>query len=111
MATRRIKSSIRKIDTIARFGGDEFIVILEDIKTSKNIIKITKDILSKVNSPYIINENTKLHISCSIGIETYYPHKLLKSKYELIKNSDVAMYMAKKDGKGKFKFYEELKND
>ena len=111
MATRRIKSSIRKIDTIARFGGDEFIVILEEIKTSQNIIKISKDILSKVNSPYILDENTKLHISCSIGIEMYYPHKLLKSKYELIKNADVAMYMAKKDGKGKFKFYKELKND
>ncbi len=103
-ATSRIQKSIRKIDTLARIGGDEFIIILEGISNKNEIKNITKEILKKLRFSYIINKKIKIKMTSSIGIDIYNPKKMKKSKEELLQNADNSMYEVKKSGKDGFKF-------
>lgn len=102
--TSRMKKSIRKIDTIARIGGDEFVIILGGISTRKQIEDIANGILKKLRFKFDINDKVKVKISCSIGIDIYNPNEVKKSKEELLQNADYAMYNAKKSAKDKFEF-------
>jgi len=103
-ATCRMQKSIRKIDTLARIGGDEFIIILEGISNKNEIKNLTKEILKKLRSNYIINKKIKIKMTSSIGIDIYDPNKMKKSKEELLQNADNSMYEIKKTGKDGFKF-------
>ena len=105
MVANRIKQSVRKADTVARYGGDEFIVILEDIQ-NKNIIESTaKNILTGLDKEFTLSNHIKVHISCSIGIELVNPAKDNITEYTIIKNADEAMYEVKKNSKNGYKFY------
>ncbi len=111
MVSHRMKSSIRKIDTIARFGGDEFVIILEDIPDVQSVVSIANGILSKFKTNFKLDEGIEANISCSIGIEIYSAQKGDKSKETLLQNADAAMYEAKKAGKNRFKFFEDYLSD
>ena len=101
----RMKSSIRKIDTLARYGGDEFIIILEEITSMQNILFIAEDILSKLKNEFNLSSSISVNISCSIGIDIYNPNSD-KTDNMLIQNADKAMYEAKKAGKNSYLFFE-----
>jgi diguanylate cyclase (GGDEF)-like protein len=103
-ATCRMQKSLRKIDTIARIGGDEFIIVLEGISNKNQIESIAKDILNKLRSIFIINKKIKIKMTCSIGIDIYNPKQTKKSKEKLLQNADNSMYEVKKSGKDGFKF-------
>ena len=103
-ATSRMQKLVRKIDTIARIGGDEFVIILEGISSKKQIEDIANEILKKLRSPFDISDKVKVKMSCSIGIDIYNPNEVKKSKEELLQNADFAMYKAKKSAKDKFEF-------
>ncbi len=107
----RMKLVIRKIDTVSRFGGDEFIIILESVTDKKQVEIVVQDILDKVKLEFKLSQNIKAHITCSIGIEVYSPTTFKKSKKQLIQDTDKAMYEAKKSGKGTFKFFEEIEHN
>jgi diguanylate cyclase (GGDEF)-like protein len=99
---KRIRSVVRKEDMVARLGGDEFTVILRDIDLKTKIEKIaTKiiDILKQVMSIESIN----IHIGSSIGI---YIYEVDKNDQDIIAKADIAMYEAKKAGKGKYIFFD-----
>lgn len=98
----RIKTSLRNIDTIARMGGDEFAILLEDIKNTDIITEIATHIRKIIAHNYKIDEHT-ISISTSIGI-SYYPKDGV-NKVILIKRADHAMYYAKNLGKNQFQFY------
>ncbi len=106
-ASLRMKSTIRKVDTLARFGGDEFVIIIEEITDLQNVMFVANDILSKLRDEFELNNALKVNISCSIGIDTYNPNIGDKTENILLKNADIAMYTAKKAGKNGFKFFEE----
>ena len=103
-ATSRMQKSIRKIDTIARIGGDEFVIILGGVTSRKQIEDIASEILKKLRSAFDISDKVKVKMSCSIGIDIYNPNEIKKSKEELLQNADFAMYDAKKSAKDKFEF-------
>jgi diguanylate cyclase (GGDEF)-like protein len=105
-ATFRMKSAIRKVDTIARLGGDEFVAILENISDKQQIKNVAIEILDKMSLVFDIDAHIKLNITCSIGIDTYNPTQIKKPKEELLQNSDFAMYKAKKFGKNRFEFFQ-----
>jgi diguanylate cyclase (GGDEF)-like protein/PAS domain S-box-containing protein len=100
----RLKTQIRKADTIARFGGDEFTVILDDINNSINIVNIVKKLMHSMNEPFVINKHT-IYITLSIGISIY-PDDT-DTADNLLKNADAAMYKAKHDGRNTYRFYTE----
>ena len=103
-AAKRLQSSLRAEDTLSRLGGDEFTIILRDLKVAKNAAKVAHKILNKMKEPIRIGAHT-LHISASIGIALY-PENA-DSLEDLIKYADAAMYKAKDEGRNNFQFYSE----
>lgn len=100
---RRLLGSVRDTDTVARVGGDEFIIILENILQQNNINIIAEKVISRISDPFVIGEN-EIKISASIGIN--WTDKSNLEMTDLIKTSDSAMYQVKGDGKNNFKFFE-----
>lgn len=95
-AARRIQACVRKTDTIARFGGDEFVLLLINIKHDVGIEKVTEKIIKALNKPFHLN-NEVACISASIGVATC-PQDTTDLN-TLLKNADQAMYLAKDAGR------------
>lgn len=103
----RLKKCIREIDTLARFGGDEFALLLLDLKEEKAIYRIVQKIIKSFSKEIVIN-HLHLVITLSIGIALYPKDGALS----LIQKADAAMYYVKHHGKNNFKLYDEtLKSD
>ncbi|PTL38201.1 putative bifunctional diguanylate cyclase/phosphodiesterase [Alkalicoccus saliphilus] len=99
--SHRISRSVRDLDVVARHGGDEFIILFEDIEEA-GAIDIATRILDQFNSPFLL-EGGKFFTTPSIGISMY--PKDGKDTAALIKHADNAMYIAKERGKNNFQFY------
>ena len=98
---RRLVNTLRKSDIVARIGGDEFIVMIENIK-DENEIKIVADkILGCFTHPFLLN-NQEFFVTTSIGIAVYPTDGNDADK--LMKNADIAMYRAKQRGKNQYVF-------
>lgn len=98
----RLLSSIRHTDCVSRFGGDEFVVVLTEIKEIRDVELIAKKILDQLRAIYHLNDEA-VYISGSIGI-TISPEDGLDATL-LLKNADQAMYEAKKLGKNRFCYF------
>jgi diguanylate cyclase (GGDEF)-like protein/PAS domain S-box-containing protein len=98
----RLKASLRDGDTVARFGGDEFVVLLTDVADTAAVAQIAHKILDILLPTFVIDEQ-EFHITASIGISLF-PHDGADSQ-TLLKNADIAMYRAKESGKNNYKFY------
>lgn len=104
---KRLKDSVREVDTVARFGGDEFVIVLNtDSKDSINS-EILSRILNTVAQPIQV-DNLEISTTCSIGVSVYPDDS--KSSTDLIKYADIAMYRAKDLGKNNFQFFTEALN-
>lgn len=100
-ASKKLKSCIREEDILARYGGDEFIVILEDIDIEK-IAGVAQRIIREFHAPFLL-ETHEVNTSPSIGVSIY--PKDGNDEITLINNADTAMYIAKKRGKNNYEFY------
>ncbi len=100
--TRRFLSTLREEDILARVGGDEFIALLENVGSLYDIGTMAQRIIKSFELPLEF-EGHKIPTSFSLGIALYPEHG--RSQEQLIQNSDVAMYHAKKSGKNMFHFY------
>ena len=108
-AARNIKDAINPSDLVGRVGGDEFIVLLRDIKDEEDLIKYVTRILTKFNTPISISGQEYI-MTCSIGVATY-PNDGDTSR-ELIKNADDALYNVKNKGKNHYLFFNsKIKNE
>lgn len=99
---RRLKENQRETDTVAHLSGDEFVIVLEDIKGPHNAAYKAEQILNKLNAPFHIH-SYELSLNGSLGI-TLFPSDGTTCE-ELLKNSDAAMYQAKNLGKNRFYFF------
>lgn len=99
----RLKRALRESDTLSRFGGDEFMVLLPDVDTDEAANKISEKVLSAIKEPFII-DGQEIFITASIGISMY--PRDGEDAETLIKNSDVAMYHTKELGKNSYNFYQ-----
>ena len=102
IAAVRLKSIIRSTDTISRIGGDEFIIILRDLKSTANAEKIAVAALETLNTAFNYKEN-QLFIGGSIGISIFPEHGI--DADTLIKKADLAMYEVKRNGGNGYKIY------
>ena len=102
---------VRSYDTIARFGGDEFVVLITEAETPFKIISEVTDmsnrILEHIARPFTLHER-EIYITPSIGIAVY--PRDGKTYDDLLKNADTAMYRAKERGRGNFEFYQAVYN-
>ena len=95
-AARRIVICVRDTDTVARFGGDEFVLLLTNINSEKGLGKVTAKIITTLNEPFYL-KNEVAHVSASIGVTTC-PEDGTDINI-LLKNADLAMYLAKDAGR------------
>jgi diguanylate cyclase (GGDEF)-like protein/PAS domain S-box-containing protein len=107
-AANRLKSCIRESDTVARIGGDEFVILLEDlnnkvVEAAAQTEYVVEKILNISNEPYQI-EAHEFRSSSSIGVTLFSGHQL--SIDELMKQADIAMYQAKKAGRNTLRFFD-----
>jgi diguanylate cyclase (GGDEF)-like protein/PAS domain S-box-containing protein len=101
---QRISASIRAADTAARFGGDEFAVLLEDVHDIQSAAETAERILHELSRPLQLDHND-IVIRASLGISVAEAGEPTDAD-ELIRNADAAMYIAKGDGKGGYRVFE-----
>jgi diguanylate cyclase (GGDEF)-like protein/PAS domain S-box-containing protein len=98
----RLKLVLREIDTVARFGGDEFVIILADIRENGHADIVATKIINAFLAPVLV-DGRALHVTTSIGVSIYPDHG--NDADTLLKNADVAMYLAKDQGRNGFQYY------
>ena len=99
----RLTGIMRKSDTIARIGGDEFILVLPQIIQANDAAKFAQRILDAFQEPFVFG-GYRLHITTSIGVAVYPEGG--KDIESLLKNADTAMYWAKEQGRDIYRFYD-----
>ena len=109
--SKRLEDNLRDGDTVARQGGDEFIILLSDSSPREKVVQrashLAKKLLSEIAKPYQIKNKT-VHVSASIGV-AFYPLDG-NSGDILLKHADAAMYHAKSSGKNNFQLYSKKLN-
>ncbi len=99
----RLRDAVREVDTVARLGGDEFAVLIEDFENLDSATVVASRIIEALKAPFSV-----LGVECSvygsIGIAMGSANG--RNAEELVRNADVAMYLAKGEGKGRFEIFE-----
>ena len=103
----RMRGCLRENDTVARMGGDEFYVLIEELVDGQIAAGVAEKILEEASRPFYV-DGQECHLSASIGIALYPDDG--GDAMALLKNSDIAMYRAKSDGKNAYRFYSASKN-
>jgi len=104
VAAKRLVQAIRASDTAARFGGDEFAILLEDIESVQEAADTAERIIAALGAPVVIG-GKELIVHCSLGISVLDPTQACDAD-ELIRDADAAMYIAKREGKGGYRMFE-----
>lgn len=99
---QRLLNTLRRNDTVARFGGDEFVVLLGPNENLNTITSVASKIIDAVAKPYTINNN-EVFITVSIGIAS--GKSVNSSPKQLLKQADAALYIAKSEGKNNFQLF------
>jgi diguanylate cyclase (GGDEF)-like protein len=100
----RFKAGLRSSDLVARIGGDEFVVLVEDLTDAKYLGGVAQKLLSAAQKAFVIDGH-EIDVSASIGIATYPVDG--KDANTLLRHADAAMYKAKESGKNNFQYYSE----
>jgi diguanylate cyclase (GGDEF)-like protein/PAS domain S-box-containing protein len=100
---KRLLGTMRKSDTVARIGGDEFVLVLPQIPEANEAAKLAQRVLGVFREPFVCDDR-QLRITTSIGVAVYPEHG--KDIESLLKNADTAMYWAKEQGRDIYKFYD-----
>lgn len=101
---RRLAGCVRESDTVARMGGDEFIVILRNLASAEDAGLVAQKILFEVSRPIPLPRGERCVIGSSIGISLYPGHS--PEAAQLVSAADTAMYAVKRKGKNGYRFYE-----
>jgi len=101
--SRKLKGCVRPSDTLARIGGDEFTILLEDLKTSDEAIRVAERICSELREPFYIDNfyiQTSGSIGVAVGSEDY------EKGESLLNDADLAMYLAKDQGRARHEVFQ-----
>jgi diguanylate cyclase (GGDEF)-like protein/PAS domain S-box-containing protein len=99
---RRIGAVLRKGDTLARQGGDEFVIVLDSLKSPSDAGQVAQKIINSLGQPYDIAQST-IQTGCSIGIAMYPSDG--DNPSVLMRHADTAMYVAKSSGRKNYQFF------
>jgi diguanylate cyclase (GGDEF)-like protein len=100
---KRLDDTVRKGDTIARIGGDEFVVLQTGIVGPDDAAQLAQRIVNSVGEPYRIGDDEVI-VGVSVGVDI--AGRGPRSADVLLKNADIALYVAKSQGRGRFQFFE-----
>lgn len=107
MCAERLQALLRRSDSMARMGGDEFTLLLLNVENSSDIAHLAVKIIEEITSPYDIS-GYQLSVGCSVGIASY--PEAGRSADALLKSADLAMYQAKQVEGSNFRFFTEEMN-
>ncbi|WP_418117595.1 EAL domain-containing protein [Variovorax sp. 350MFTsu5.1] len=99
---KRLRKLLHDSDVVARFGGDEFVLLMENLDSANDAAVLAEKVLDRCAEPFII-EGRELHVSASVGVSIY-PENGGDAE-TLLKNADTAMYRAKEKGRNTYRFY------
>ena len=102
--TQRLRGSVRASDTVARYAGDEFVVILRHIVKNEDVLRIAEKIVQVMSAPLRIDDGTELQVTASIGV-SFFPDDAPDAD-TLLKHADEAMYAAKSLGRNNYQIFE-----
>jgi diguanylate cyclase (GGDEF)-like protein len=100
--TRRLTNCLRVSDTCARLGGDEFAILLEDVTVTADAVHLAERIVPMIRAPFTLS-SAEAYVGVSIGI-AFAEHA--NNADELLRNADLAMYLSKSGGRGRFTVFE-----
>ncbi|AWB34265.1 GGDEF domain-containing protein [Orrella marina] len=102
---KRIRATIRRSDTIGRFGGDEFVILLSEVDSPEGALTVASKIRDMLDSPVVVTKDLQVSVGACVGVAVYPEHGTTIT--ELIGNADVAMYHAKETGGGRVQVFSE----
>ena len=100
--SERLRCQSRNSDTLARLGGDEYILLLSEIHSELQVVTIVERIIACIDKAFHIND-LELHITCSVGISLY--SAAIDNAQILLQQADMAMYRAKQNGRNTYSIY------
>ncbi|MFP4161717.1 MAG: EAL domain-containing protein [Ectothiorhodospira sp.] len=100
---RRLRSHLREGDTVARFGGDEFVLMLSSLDKPQDVIPVVEHLQQAFTTPFLLGDDSPMVLGFSIGIAVY-PQDCDRGE-ELIRHAEAAMYRAKSQGRHSYNFY------
>ena len=101
-ACGRLQACVRKTDTLARMGGDEFTVVLSELNDPQDAMRVAAKLIEAIRAPFHVDQH-ELYVTLSLGISIY-PDDGLESAI-LLANADTAMYRAKETGRDNFQWF------
>jgi len=107
-AAMRLIGCLREVDTVSRFSGDEFLIYLENLKRDEDAAVAAQKVIDALSEPFVF-KGEELVVTISVGIAIYPSDG--KDSEELIKNADLAMYQAKKEGKNNYQSFDPAMNE
>jgi diguanylate cyclase (GGDEF)-like protein len=107
LAAERLQSQLRPGDRVARFGGDEFIVLLYPFDSDQQAASVAERIVAAFAMPFVLDGDPHM-IGASVGISVF-PRDGLDAA-TLIRHSDIAMYAGKNEGKGQYRFFDPVQS-
>ena len=106
---RRLTDAVRASDTVARYAGDEFMVIVRHVSDRRDIDRVAAKLLKGVQAPLVLDDGSELHVTTSIGVSIY-PEDATDAE-GLVKHADMAMYSAKARGRNNMQVYADVPAD
>jgi diguanylate cyclase (GGDEF)-like protein len=95
------------VDTVTRLGGDEFALLLEDLSHPQDAALVATEIIDALSEPWRLSNGAEVRIGVSIGISLFPEHG--ETSEELLQHADAALYRAKDEGRGNFKYFSDVK--
>jgi len=108
VVSKRVQNGLRKTDTLARIGGDEFMILIEEAHDIDEIATVVQKLLGDFRMPFTCAEH-KINITASIGVAVYPDDG--QDSMTLIKNADLAMYKSKEKGRNRHTFFSKRLSD
>lgn len=99
----RMQARLRDEDTLGRFGGDEFLLVLEDLRRHEHAAEVARELIEMLEESFKLPSGHEVYVGASIGISLFPDDG--ESETELIQHADVALYQAKEAGRNTFSFY------